>query len=268
MKRLTAITTSLLLLAGTTAPATAQTPEERGLTIATEADARDTGWQDSSSALEMTLINRRGDETVRRMRVTSLEVGGDGDKSLVVFDNPRDVAGTAMLTFTHKVGDDDQWLYLPALRRVKRISAANKSGSFMASEFAYEDLSSEEVEKYTYTWMQDEPCPGEELSGLSCFVVERYPVDKRSGYTRQVTWIDQVDYRTVQIDYYDRKESLLKTLTMTTFEQHVGQYWRAHEMVMVNHQSGKRTRLRWESFQFQTGLDENDFTTASLRRAR
>ncbi len=268
MMKPTNIAIGVTLLLFTTAPARSQTAEERGLAIAVEADVRNTGWEDSSSELEMTLINRRGDETVRRIRVRALEVEGDGDKSLVIFDNPRDVAGTAMLTFTHKVGDDDQWLYLPALKRVKRISAANKSGSFMASEFAYEDLSSEEVETYTYNWLTDEPCPGENLSGLTCFVIERYPVDRKSGYTRQVAWIDQDEYRTVKIEYYDRKDSLLKSLSLTDHRPYLDQYWRAHEMLMVNHQSGKRTRLVWSSFRFQTGLDEHDFTTARLRRAR
>ena len=110
----------------------------------------------------------------------TLEVLEDGDKSIFIFEHPRDVSGTAVLTFTHKHGPDDQWLYLPALKRVKRISSDNKSGSFVGSEFAYEDLSSQEVEKYTYKWIQDAPCPGKEE--ITCFNSEDYPVDKSSGY--------------------------------------------------------------------------------------
>ncbi len=74
----------------------------------------------------------------------------DGDKSLFVFDEPRDVQGTAFLIHAHREDADDQWLYLPALKRVKRISSANRSGSFMGSEFAYEDMTAQEVEKFTY----------------------------------------------------------------------------------------------------------------------
>jgi len=186
----------------------------------------------------------------------------------VVFDTPRDVKGTAMLTFTHKTEPDDQWLYLPALKRVKRISSANRSGSFMGSEFAYEDLSSEEVEKYTYRWTRDEACPGDDYQTIACFVVERFPVDTKSGYTRQVTWIDQQEYRTLQIEYYDRKKTLLKTLTVTDFEQHLDRFWRPKTMSMVNHQTGKRTRLVWQTQRLQTGPDAADFTTASLKRVR
>ena len=107
---------------------TAVSPAERGLEIAMEADRRDTGFGDNTANLLMTLRNAHGEESVREIRNRTLEVDGDGDKSLVIFDQPRDVAGTAFLNYTHRDGPDDQWLYLPALRRVKRISSSNKSG--------------------------------------------------------------------------------------------------------------------------------------------
>ncbi|MBC8394752.1 MAG: outer membrane lipoprotein-sorting protein, partial [Deltaproteobacteria bacterium] len=145
MKRLLmTLTISMLLLLQAAA---AETPAEKGLSIAKEADRRDTGFEDYTADLLMILKNKHGQESIRKIRIRSLEVEGDGDKSLSIFDNPRDVKGTAFLTFSHKAGDDDQWLYLPALKRVKRISSRNKSGSFMGSEFAYEDISSQEVEK-------------------------------------------------------------------------------------------------------------------------
>ena len=109
----------------------AETPEEKGLAIAVEDDKRDNGFIDYKATLTMILKNRHGEESMRFMRSHNLEVKGDGDKSLVVFDRPRDVKGTALLNYTHKTGPDDQWLFLPALKRVKRISSANKSGSFI-----------------------------------------------------------------------------------------------------------------------------------------
>ena len=134
----------------------AETPEEKGLAIAIEADKRNTGWVDSHVDLQMILRNSQGQESKRLIRLKTLEIDGDGDKSLSIFDTPRDVKGTAFLSFTHAIKADDQWLYLPALKRVKRISSSNKSGPFMGSEFAFEDLSSQEVEKYTYKWLLDE----------------------------------------------------------------------------------------------------------------
>ena len=243
--------------------ALAQNPQEKGLSIAQEADRRDTGFGDFTADLLMVLKNRHGDESTRSIRSHTLEVKGDGDKSLSVFDTPRDVKGTAFLSFTHQSGPDDQWLYLPALKRVKRISSANKSGSFMGSEFAFEDIASQEVEKYTYLWLRDE-----DLNGQLCFVMELDPVDPKSGYTRQVVWVDQAHYRVQKIDFYDRKNQLLKTLTNLGYQEYLNQYWRADEMHMVNHQTGKSTTLKWKNYKFRTGLKNSDFNKNSLKRAR
>jgi len=241
----------------------AETPEEKGLAIAREDDRRDNGFGDFTSDMVMTLRNRHGEESRRIIRNRTLEVEGDGDKSLVIFDEPRDVKGTALLNFAHKTGNDDQWLYLPALKRVKRISSANKSGSFMGSEFAYEDVTSQEVEKYTYKWIRDET-----HEGMECFVFERYPAYQNSGYTRQVVWLDKAEYRLLKIDFYDRKNALLKTLTHRGYQKYLDKFWYPDEMYMENHQSGKTTLLVWSNYKFQNGLEDSDFNKNSLKRAR
>ena len=259
MKRISIIALGLLL------PITlnAASPEERGLEIATEVERRDTGWHDLKASMTMLLRNKQGEESLRHMRNQSLEVDGDGDKTLIVFDRPRDVKGTALLSFSHKTGTDDQWLYLPALKRVKRIASKNKSGPFMGSEFAYEDISSQEVEKYSYQYIKDD-----QVGGIPAFLIERDPVDPNSGYTYQRVWIDQERYIPLQIEYYDRKKSLLKTLELRGYQQYLDQYWRANEMFMQNHQTGKSTLLTWEKYEFRTGLEDADFSKNSLKRAR
>ena len=211
----------------------------------------------------MTLRNQHGDEVVRNLRVDTLEVPADGDKNLTLFYRPADIKGTALLTFSHKTGTDDQWLYLPALRRVKRISSSNKSGAFMGSEFAYEDLSSQELEKYTYKWLRDEPCDSRE-----CHVIETWPVDPKSGYTRQVRWVDKKELRLAKTEYYDRKNALLKTLTTDSFTQYLARYWRPDASNMVNHQSGKSTLVEWSDYRFRIGMTPADFNKNSLKRAR
>ena len=241
----------------------AETAEEKGLAIAVEADKRDTGWSDQTSSMKMILRNRQGEESLRDIRNRSLEVEGDGDKALIIFDNPRDVKGTAFLSFTHAVKPDDQWLYLPALKRVKRISSSNKSGPFMGSEFAYEDISSQEIEKYKYKFIKDE-----DLNGRGTFVNERYPQYKHSGYTRQIVWIDKQMYQPLKVEFYDRKGELLKTLTYHDYKQYLNQYWRPDRMEMVNHQTGKSTSLIWSEYQHKIGLTDRDFDKKSLKRAR
>lgn len=245
------------------AEARSQTPEEKGLEIAIEAEKRESGFGDFTSELNMTLRNRHGEESTRLIRVKTLEVNGDGDKSLSIFDTPRDVKGTAFLSFSHKEGPDDQWLYLPALKRVKRISSNNKSGPFMGSEFAFEDLSSQEVEKYTYKYLRNE-----NLNGMETYVLERDPVDKKSGYTRQVVWYDISEYRPWKIDYYDRKNDLLKTLKYEDYRKYIDKIWKAHSMAMVNHQTGKSTLLTWKDYKFQNGYTDRDFNKNSLKNVR
>ena len=133
----------------------------RGLEIAKEVVKRDTGWGDSQATMTMTLTNKSGATSQRELRLKSLEVEGDGDKGLTIFDQPRDVKGTAFLSFTHATVPDEQWLYLPALKRVKRISSSNKSGPFMGSEYAFEDLTSFEVEKYDYEFLREDEYDGQ-----------------------------------------------------------------------------------------------------------
>lgn len=251
------------LLVGSTASALAQTAEEKGLTIAQQTKQRDHGWQDMQAQMTMVLRNSEGQESIREIRLKSLEQDNDGDKSLSIFDKPLDVKGTAFLSFSHPTGADDQWLYLPALKRVKRIASRNKSGPFMGSEFAYEDLTSFEIEKYTYKYLRDEPCGSEQ-----CYVVEQYPVDQFSGYTRRVTWIDISENRLHKISFFDRKDSPLKTLTYVDYKQYEGKHWRPDLMKMVNHQTNKNTDLIWSDYRFKEGLDDADFNKNSLKRAQ
>lgn len=240
----------------------AQSAEERGLDIAKRAEEADKGFESSKVSLKMILTNKQGQESERYLENQTLELHDDGDKSLIVFNSPKDVEGTATLTFTHKSAADDQWLFLPSLNRVKRISSDNKSGPFMGSEFAYEDLSSQEVEKYKYKFIKEEA-----INGTNAYVVERYPVDPKSGYTKQVVWYNKENFRIEKTDYYDRKSALMKTLTFKDYKQYLNKHWRASELVMENHLSGKKTRLLFENYAFKIGLKDQDFSQNSLARA-
>ncbi|MEE4246899.1 MAG: outer membrane lipoprotein-sorting protein [Kangiellaceae bacterium] len=259
MKKLLQILSLSLITFG----AFAETAEEKGLAIATEADSRNVGWGDSKASMEMILRNKDGRESRRKIRIQSLEVEGDGDKGLTIFDEPKDVQGTAFLSFSHAVKADEQWLYLPALKRVKRIASSNKSGPFMGSEFAYEDLSSFEIEKYSYKYLRDD-----EINGEKVFVVESYPQYKHSGYSKLISYMDQAEYRTLKVEYYDRNGKLYKTLENSDYKKFLDKYWRAHNMLMTNHQTGKSTTLTWSNYQFKTGVKEKDFNKNSLKRLR
>ena len=264
LKNTLIIATMMFITPAFMSTAIAETPAEKGIRIAKAADAFDAGFADFTANMVMTLKNRAGKTSRRTIRIKTLEGKNDGDKSLSLFDQPADVKGTAMLTFSHGLKADDQWLYLPALKRVKRINSRNKSGPFMGSEFAFEDLSSQEVEKYKYKYLKEEACG--EGNKWKCHVIERTPAYKYSGYTKQLVWIDTQAYRPTKIMFYDRKNALLKTLVQTGHKVYAGKHWRPAVMNMQNHQSGKSTILQWTNYKFKTGLSTRDFNKKSLAR--
>lgn len=266
-QRLSAMALIGLWLAMGVAPAWATDAEQealaKGLEIAQERKRRDLGWLDAEADMVMLLSNRYGTTSQREMRVMTLEVAGDGDKSLVVFDTPRDISGTALLTYAHVVGADDQWLYMPALKRVKRIASKNKSGPFVGSDFAYEDMVSFEVRKFQHRFLR-----AESLDGLDYFVVEQVPLDGLSGYSKQILWLDQEHLRVMRAEFYDKKLALVKELTLTDYQLHLEHYWRAHRLQMKNAQTGSETTLTVNGMRFKTGLKEADFSQSGLRRIR
>lgn len=243
--------------------AAALTPEEKGLQIAKEIDLRDQGFGDSTNSIKMILRDKYGNERPRFIRNRTKEQQGEGDKSIIVFDNPGDVKGTAFLSHTHKVGADDQWLYLPALKKVKRISSKNKAGAFMNSEFSYEDISSQEVEKYTYSFLREDT-----LKGIKVLVNEADPVDPKSGYSKLHVYVDADRYIPLKIDFFDRGERMKKTLVMEGYNQYREKFWRADKWTMTNHQTGKVTVLEQTNWIFGSGFTEKDFDKNSLSRAK
>jgi len=238
---------------------------EKGYEIAALADRSDRGFTDSRVKLKMILRNASGDESERTLEITTLEVPDEslGDKGLIEFFTPRDINGTTLLSHAKILDPDDQWIYLPALKRVKRISSKNKSGPFVGSEFAFEDITGQELNKYTYSWLREEPC-----GDLSCDVIERRPRYQSSGYTRQIGWIDQMYNQPRKIDYYDRKNQLLKTQSFENYKLYKEKFWRAQVFRMINHQTGKSTDLYFEDYKFYNNLKDRDFVKGILSRGR
>jgi len=231
-----------------------------GYEIAKKSDEAVSGFESSVSTMQMVMINAAGQKTVRDMKSATLEKEG-GDKSLMEFLSPADVKGTKLLTYQHVDKDDDQWLYLPALKRIKRISSRNKTGSFMGSEFSYEDIASQEVEKYTYPGETVEvPC-GEK----TCYKGERIPKDRLSGYTKQITWVDKDTFLVQKVEYYDRKNTLLKTATFSDYKKIDG-VWRVGKIDMKNHQNDKETILIWVDDKVKAGLTDKHFNKRVLKQ--
>lgn len=267
-KELLKQSTALLLFTACTlasAQAFAQTAEEKGFDIAAVSDRSDRGFGDTFVELKMVLRNASGQTSERDLTIKTLEIPDEskGDKSLIYFKSPADIRGTALLSHAKILDADDQWLFLPALKRVKRISSVNKSGPFVGSEFAFEDFTAQELNKYKYKYIRTEKC-----GSLTCDVLEQYPEYKYSGYTKQLAWIDQKDNQIRKLEFFDRKGSKFKTLRFESYKKYKGKYWRAHKLLMKNHQNGKSTDLIFSDFEFKTGLKNSDFVKSALNRLR
>lgn len=241
--------------------ATLQPQTAEQVAIVADQNLRDYG--DVQMNLEMVLISPSGETASRTLRVRSREAGDNTDQTLMTFETPRDLAGSGLLSYNRATGEDEQWLYLPAVKRIKQIGARNKSGPFMGSEFAYEDIVTPFWQKFSYRDLVEE-----ELDGEPAYRLERTPKDQHSGYTRQLVWIDKAQHLIRRIDYFDRRNALLKTYSASDFQQYPGGHWRPGQMLMVNHQTGKQTRLLWSDYRFETGLTAADFSQNALLRVR
>ena len=267
MKAYTATPVALALALGIVLgnSAMANTPEEKGFDIAARSDRTDLGFSTSRVELQMILRNAAGQESTRQLEIATLEKPDEnvGDKSLVLFDTPADIEGTALLSHAKILDPDNQWLYLPALKRVKRISSANKSGPFVGSEFAFEDFTSLELNKYEYRYIGTEAC-----AGLTCDVVERLPRYENSGYSKQIAYVDQDVFQIRKVEFYDRRGDLLKVLELSDYRQYNNGVWRAHRLSMKNVQTNKETDLVYQAYLFDVKLTQRDFLKNRLNRLR
>ncbi len=241
----------------------AETPEAKGLRLAKVFEKNNNGFVGESGKTEMVLIDAHGEKVIRVMRGKTKEVKGDGDKSISIFENPKDVKGTKMLTWSHKSKDDQQWLFLPSVRRVKKISSKNKSASFMGSEFSYEDLGSQEIEKYKFKWLKDEKYNGDPVH-----VIERIPTYK-SGYSKQISYISKKFSNPHKVEYFDRKKQLLKVAVFEGYKPYkvLGKtIYRASVIKMDNVQTKKKSIFSWKDRKIGVKFSDNDFRKNKLKR--
>jgi len=236
---------------------------EQGEHIFVTRDQMDNGYTDAFTTLTMTLSNAAGQQSTRKMATRYLEVQNDGDKTLITFQYPRDIKGTGLLTFEHTEQADDQWLYLPALKRVKRIASKNKSGSFVGSEFSYEDIASTKPEKYNYKYIREDT-----HQAIKVWIVERYPKDQNSGYTKIISWVDQSNFQIVKQEYFDRKGTPLKVSFDNGNTLYREKFWRPSKITMKNLQTKKKTTLVFSKWEFQQGQKKSLFSKRSLERQR
>lgn len=229
-----------------------------GEEIALEAQRVNRGFVGERSALTLVLINAQGERTERRLSLELREDEEDENQSRIDFDWPDNVRGTVLLTHAHESGDDEQWLYLPSAKRVRRISAGHKTGAFMGSEFTYEDLTPPVLSKYTHERLADT-----DFEGTPCFQIERRPRGEGSGYSREVVRLDRERLVPLSIEFYDRKNELLKVAFYRDYAA-FGSYHRAGLIRMENRQTRRASELRASGRELGLTLDRNRFRSQAL----
>jgi len=260
MSPLVRVVALLVMLGGTAAPAWAQSALEIMQTHRARQSARD-----EEERVLMKLVDRGGGVKQRTLARYLLRGRDDRDKILVRFLAPRDVEGTAVLTWEGRDGQDEQWLYLPALKRTKRIGASDKKNKFMGTEFTSDDLRPEAVALHRYTLAAEET-----LDGQPCWVIEAVPATERlaeeAAYGKRRLWVRKDSFAIVKREFYDRRGALEKVQLDRGLAPVTGTIWRPAEVEMANRQNGNRTILVIESRRVDAGLPENFFTEAELMR--
>jgi hypothetical protein len=218
-----------------------------------------TGFKDQEADIHVILSQR--EQTLSRKVHIVQRIFEGVSKSIIRFEEPLDLKNTKLLTHSFLDGSDMQWVYLPKVKRAKRIESGQKEGRFMGSEFTYEDLRSQEINRFSYEYLGKQSYQDE-----TCYLLKRIPRLDTTMYSHQTVYIDQV-YRMQKIEYYGKDGNLLKILDFNKFEYLENKYWRPMEMIMENSQNGNVTRLYWDNFHFDENLDEMIFEKSFLEHS-
>lgn len=230
-----------------------------GQQIMTRVDDRPNG-DDRKSVLTMTLINRSGRKRIREVEYFSKDFGKD-KKSVMVFKKPADVSGTAFLSWEYDdpAREDDKWLYMPAMKKVRRISGASKNEYFMGSDFTYDDMGDRNVEEDTHTLL------GEEIvDGHDCWKIESIPVNPEEMYTRRLLWVCKAADMVIKAEYYD-KDGLLKIYKVLDFRRQDG-FWTLLRSEMDHVARHHKTVMRMDAVRYDSGIGDHLFRVSTIQR--
>ncbi len=231
-----------------------------GLDVIQKVYDRSSG-NDQEGELTMTLTNSRGDQRVRKIKQFVKDFGAE-EKKIMFFLSPADVRLTSFMNWSYDEAgrDDDQWIYLPALKKVKRISSDSKSDSFMGSDFTYDDLGDRHPSEDDHKLLREEKFNGED-----CYVVESIPKEEEYMYSRTVTWIIKDKWIGLKKEFYDEDEEFLKTLTVEEYEK-IKDYWIILHSQMHNIQKDHTTDMLLENLKVDIGVPGSRFTERMMKR--
>ncbi|MFW5793572.1 MAG: outer membrane lipoprotein-sorting protein [Bacteroidota bacterium] len=250
---------SLMLIAGLTNYSKAQNPREIS--------------ERASSAIELEsfemtatlqIFDNRGNVRERQIAVATKKFG-DVYKTIIEFLAPADVRGTAMLIYDYDQKDDDMWIYMPSMRRTRRIVSSEKGRSFMGSEFSNADMSKPNIDDFTYELLESES-----IDGNSCWKIESKPktddIANENGFSKQILYVEKDTYLTQKVEYYDLYEDLNKIMTISDYRKLNNGSFFAYKMQMENVQNGRKSVYSVNQFQTGSEIEESGFSTSALEQ--
>ncbi len=265
MNKIKSLTTALLLI--TTQTVIANTSLPTGEQIAKNINARNEGISLSRN-MQMILTDKRGKQRIRET-ISYRKYFGDEKRTVIHYLKPRNVKKTAFLTYDYPEAnkDDDQWLYLPAMRKVRRISASDRGDYFLGTDFTYEDIKKESkvtLADYTRKTLREE-----DLNGNPVYVIEAIPTNdetaKELGYGKVIQWVDKNIWMTRKSEFYDTRGKLLKTTLFKDIKQ-VDTIWTAYSLEVDNHKTGHKTVFNFSNIVYDKGVRDDFFTQRAIRR--
>ncbi len=214
--------------------------------------------KDLQGELTMTLENKQGEQRVRKLKQYILKEA-QGEKKIMFFMSPADVKGTSFMNWSYTNGqDDDQWIYLPALKRTKRISSEGKGDYFMGSDFTYDDLGDRHPDEDNHKLLREE-----NVNGKACYVVESTPKEEDYMYSKTITWVMKDNYIGLKREFYDEDGKLLKTLSINKYEKISG-FWTILETEMKNVQKDHKTKMVFGNVLINQNIPATKFTERSM----
>lgn len=241
---------------------TAEMPDAN--TIIERVRQNSAGFSDMTHEVRMILIDANGERSEREMLLKARYDEQGNSSSLSIFTAPQREKGIALLTHSKKGGEDEQWLYLPSTKRLKRIAGNAKASSFRGSEFTFEDLADQNPALYRFETVTTEACDDKH-----CFVLDRYPKPElESSYSKTRLWIDQEHYLVIKADFYDKDGHCFKSMETYDYRRYDNRFWNPARIVMRNLTTKKATELVSINLNMNTGLKASEFTELAIRSWR
>jgi len=269
MKKVAGLILSILFTLSLFMPLAAAADDPKAREVMTKVDERDDG-DNATSDMEMILTDKKGKKRIRKIKTFTKDKGKD-TQQIMFFLKPADVKNTGFLTYDYDDPDrdDDQWLYLPALKKTKRIATSDKSGSFMGSDFSYADMTSRDLEDYDFKLLKET-----EVKGAKTWLIESVPRSKEVideiGYTKSLLFVRQDNYVVIRAIYFVKEGKKLKYFEIKKLER-IDNIWVGTELQMTTKKGKKtlhKTVLRFHNMKFNQNLDESIFSVRRLERKK